>query len=104
ADDDRRRLREISRIMKESLCAEGLAVKGDAHIISWEIGDEKAAVEMSRELLVRDIFVVPVRYPTAPLGKAIIRIGMTALHTEEDVKFFLESLKGIRGKTGLINE
>ena len=99
ADDGRRRLREISRIMKESLCAEGLTIKGDGHIISWEIGDEKAAVEMSRELLVRDIFVFPVRYPTVPLGKAIIRIGMTALHTEEDVKFFLESLKCIRGKT-----
>ena len=104
ADDQRRRLREISRIMKENLCADGLTIRGDGHIISWEIGDEKAAVEMSRELLVRDIFVFPVRYPTVPLGKAIIRIGMTALHTEEDVKFFLESLKCIRGKTELINE
>ena len=53
-------------------------------------------MDISRELLARDIFVLPVRYPTVPLGRAILRIGMTALHGEEDVRLFVGALKDIR--------
>jgi len=35
------------------------------------------------------------RYPTVPLGRAILRIGMTALHGEEDVNHFILSLKEV---------
>jgi 8-amino-7-oxononanoate synthase len=98
SDDARRNLKEVSRAMKDGLLAQGLTVKGDAHIVSWEVGDENRAAEISRELLARGIFVFPARYPTVPLGRAILRIGMTALNTEEDVKFFLAAVKQVRRK------
>jgi len=89
----RKHLREISSLTKESLIGEGFCVKGDAHILAVEIGDESRALEISRKLLEKDIFVLPARYPTVPLHKAILRIGMTALHSEKDVRKLVSSLK-----------
>jgi 8-amino-7-oxononanoate synthase len=93
SDQQRSHLQHISKYMKQSIIQAGLNVSGDAHILAIEIGDEKKAAEISRELYSRDIFVFPARYPTVPLGKAILRISMTALHTEKDVDLFVNKLK-----------
>ena len=92
-EKQRKHLSNISSLTKESLVYEGFCVKGDAHILAVEIGDESRTLEISRKLLEKDIFVLPARYPTVPLHKAILRIGMTALHTEEDVRKLVSSLK-----------
>jgi len=94
-EKQRKHLREISSLTKEKLVYEGFCVKGDAHILAVEIGDESRALEISERLLKEDIFVLPARYPTVPLHKAILRIGMTALHTKEDVKKLVSSLKEV---------
>jgi len=73
-------------------------VQGDAHILALEIGDEQKAWEISNRLREKGIFVLSARYPTVPLGKAILRIGMTALHREEDVNCFTQSLKEVMEK------
>jgi 8-amino-7-oxononanoate synthase len=95
ADKERDHLREISGFMKSALLAEGLHATGDAHIIAWDIGDEKRAVAMSQQLLARDIFAFAARHPTVPLGRAMLRLGMTALHTEEDVTIFINAVRDI---------
>jgi len=97
-DDGRANLREVSRLMREGLRREGFHVSGDAHIIALTIGEENKAAEVSKDLLGEDIFVLPARYPTVPIGKAILRISMTALHTEEDVSYFIDGVKKIYGK------
>lgn len=95
ASDDRRiHLAAVSSLMKERLIGDGFRVSGDAHILALEIGEEGKAVEVSRRLLLKNIFVLPARYPTVPLHRAILRIGMTSLHEEEDVALFIENLKG----------
>ncbi len=91
-------LRNISLLMKESLRQEGFSVTGDAHILAIEIGDETKALEISKGLLENNIFIFAARHPTVPLGRAILRIGMTALHTENDVSLFIKVLKEIHGK------
>jgi 8-amino-7-oxononanoate synthase len=68
-------------------------VTGDAHILAIEIGDEAKAVNIARELLEKNIFVLPARYPTVPLHRSILRIGVTALHEEEDIKTFIERIR-----------
>ncbi len=93
SEDKRKHLRGISHRLKEDLMREGFKVNGDAHILALEIGDEDRAVEVSRSLLDKNIFVLPARYPTVPMGKAILRIGMTASHTEDDVTLFINSIK-----------
>ena len=93
--DSRNRLLEAGNFMKELLDREGFQVAGDAHIIAVEIGEENRTVEVTRGLLKRDILVLAARYPTVPAGKAILRIGMTALHTEGDVRHFIDILKEV---------
>ena len=97
-EKQRKHLSRISSLTKEKLVYEGFCVKGDAHILAVEIGDESVALEISERLLEEHIFVLPARYPTVPLHKAILRIGMTALHTEEDVKKLVSTLKEVYGK------
>jgi 8-amino-7-oxononanoate synthase len=84
--------------MRDGLRREGFHVSGDAHIIALTIGEENKAAAVSKGLLGEDIFVLPARYPTVPMGKAILRISMTALHTEEDVNCFIDGVKKIYGE------
>lgn len=93
-DVKRIHLRETSKFMKECLIREGFRVSGDAYILALEIGSEMKALQVSRQLLEKNIFVLPVRYPTVPLHQAILRIGITALHEKEDTSLFIERLKG----------
>lgn len=95
AESERAHLRFISGLMKSALLAEGFQAKGDAQIIAWEIGDENRAVALSEQLLAKNIFAFAARYPTVPSGRAMLRLGMTALHTEEDVIRFIETVRDI---------
>ncbi len=99
ADGLRAHLKEISRFMKRHLMEEGFHVSGDAHILSVEIGEEERAVKIAKGLLEKGIFVLPARFPTVPLHSAILRVSLTALHTEEDIRRFIHTLKEIAGKT-----
>jgi 8-amino-7-oxononanoate synthase len=92
-DDRRQQLGDVSRFMKQSLVAAGFKASGDAHILCVEIGEEKRTAKTAEGLRQAGIFVLPARYPTVPQGKAILRISMTALHTEEDVQHFVAALK-----------
>jgi len=94
----REHLSKISLKMKDTLKQHSYKVSGDAHIIAVEIGEEKKAVEISNKLFEKNIFAFPARYPTVPLNKAILRISLTAMHSEDDVDFFVGSLKQITGK------
>lgn len=93
SEDRRKHLAGVSQCIKEGLRHEGFQVSGDAHILALEIGDEARAVNISRRLLENNIFVLPARYPTVPLHRAILRISMTALHEETDVKSFIDSVR-----------
>lgn len=94
----RENLRKVSRLMKETLMQAGFKVKGDAHILAVEIGDEARAAAIAGYLFKKDLFVFPARFPTVPMGRAILRIGMTALHDGSDVERLTEALKEANGK------
>jgi 8-amino-7-oxononanoate synthase len=93
SDDKRKRLRDTSQFLKKRLRFEGFRVTGDAHILALEVGDESKAANMARMLLQRNIFVLPARYPTVPLHKSILRIGVTALHDDADITSFIHNVK-----------
>jgi 8-amino-7-oxononanoate synthase len=92
SQDKRSKLEDLSTRMKHGLQDKGYVVKGDAHILALEIGDENQAIVLSRKLFDRNIFVFPARYPTVPMGKAILRISLTAMHTQTDVAYFVDTL------------
>lgn len=97
-DSIRLYLSEISDMMKNELVNSGFNVHGDAHIISIEIGDEIKCYELSKKLLDRGHFVLSARYPTVPMGKSILRIGMTALHNEDNIRDFVNTLRELNDK------
>jgi len=96
--DQRTHLENTSSYMRQELKKAGFSSRGEAHIISVEIGDEKKSVVIGKELFEKGIFAFPARYPTVPEGQAIIRVGMTALHDENDVDFFIKKLKEVHNE------
>ncbi len=90
--EKREHLRNISLFMKNKLVKNGFDVEGDAHILAVLIGDEQKCVNISNALFEKGFFSFPARYPTVPSGRAILRLGMTALHTETDVMNFVDAL------------
>ncbi|MBI9087953.1 MAG: aminotransferase class I/II-fold pyridoxal phosphate-dependent enzyme [Desulfobacterium sp.] len=94
-EDARKTLNHVSIAMHDTLTRQGFQVFGDAHILSILMGDEERAVRVSQALLSRGIFTLPARYPTVPLGKAILRLGMTALHRESDIHTLVNALKEV---------
>ncbi len=49
------------------------------------IGDTKVAKEFSQKLFDNGIFAQSIGYPTVPVGKARIRVMLSAIHSEEDL-------------------
>ncbi len=92
-EKERKKLLKLAAVLRERLMEEGFSAKGDAQIVSLFIGDEEKSLEVSRKLLNQGIFIPPVRYPTVPFGKAILRISITALHDEEDIETLIRALK-----------
>ncbi len=95
ADDKREHLQNISNFAKATLENKGFKVAGDAHILAIEIGDEEKTVKITKELQKKHIFTFPARFPTVPLGKAIIRISLTSMHSKEDILLLCNSLTDI---------
>jgi 8-amino-7-oxononanoate synthase len=95
SEDRRERLEKNSRYLKDCLTETGFKAIGDAHIIAVEIGKEQEASRISRRLLERGVYVLSVRYPTVPQGKAILRLSMTAMHDESDIRYFVDQLQEI---------
>lgn len=56
-------------------------VKGDTAIVPVMIYDEPKAVEMADRLLKEGIYVIGFTYPVVPLGKARIRVQLSAAHS-----------------------
>ncbi len=81
--------------MKNGLAQLGIENQSRSAIIPIIIGDESAAVELSRKLYDHGIFVPAIRFPTVPKGKARLRVAVTAGHTEADVGELLRAVGAI---------
>lgn len=62
------------------------AMEAKNPIIPIIIGDERVAVERSRQLYDKGIFVPAIRYPTVPKNKARLRVTVSAAHSAEDIQ------------------
>lgn len=61
-----------------------------------QVGDEEAAVDMSRSLQAEGFLVPPIRYPTVAKGAARLRITVTAAHTVTRIRQLAEALQRLR--------
>lgn len=62
-------------------------------IFPWIVGDEQAAIDLSRELQIEGFFVPAIRYPTVAKGSARLRITVTASHDDEQIKALGDALR-----------
>jgi len=62
------------------------------------IGDANLAKDFSQKLFEAGIFAQAIGYPTVPMGKARIRVMLSATHNKEDLTFAVESFEKI-GRT-----
>ena len=76
--------------LKNGLSALGVANESRSPIIPIIIGEESAAVENSRQLQERGIFVPAIRFPTVPKGKSRLRVTVTAAHEQADIERFVK--------------
>lgn len=85
ANDRRARLREIGDMARDLLRSAGFSVRGRHHILALETGDEAGCQALAETLRRRGILVLAARYPTVPLGRAMLRICLTSDHQPADL-------------------
>ena len=91
----RARLHRLGGLAREELSKTGLRVGGEAHILSLEVGDEKRCRLLASKLREEGILVFAARYPTVPLGQAILRVCLTAEHEPADVIRLRDALSAL---------
>lgn len=88
ADDLRRKLWENTRYFRGALGELGFnIVPGEHPIIPILFGEPLPAKRMAERLHDKGVFVVPFSYPVVPMGKARIRVQVSAAHSREDMEF-----------------
>lgn len=96
-EDLRRRLWANTARLQQGLKDRGFVIgKTQSPITPIEMeGAEALRVAHALRTLYR-IWVTPVVYPAIRLGRSILRVIPTAVHTEADIDYFLESLTAVR--------
>ncbi|AOY87054.1 8-amino-7-oxononanoate synthase [Marinobacter salinus] len=97
-DDERRRhLRELVAVFREEASSMGYELMPSRTPIQpIMIGDNWAALELSRALEERGMLVTAIRPPTVPEGQARLRVTLSASHSRADLDQLLEALSQCR--------
>lgn len=66
------------------------------------VGDSAKAKELKLALFEAGFLVTNINYPVVPKGRDEIRIQISAAHTQEDIKEFIQSLQNAAKKIGLV--
>ena len=82
----RQRVKENSVYFREKMTTLGFELTPGEHaIIPVMLGDAKIASEMADKLLREGIYVIGFSYPVVPMGRARIRVQLSAAHTREQL-------------------
>lgn len=80
------KLKENTKYFREELTKAGVdIIAGEHPIVPVMIYDEKKAVEVANKLYEEGIYVIGFCYPVVPMGKARIRVQVSAAHEKEDL-------------------
>ncbi len=79
-------LEQNAAYFREKMEAAGFdLVPGETPIVPVMLGDAKLANRMAGDLLAEGIYVIGFSYPVVPVGKARIRVQLSAAHTKEQI-------------------
>jgi len=71
----------------------GKAASAASAIFPWIVGNEQAAIDLASALQTEGFFVPAIRYPTVAKGSARLRITVTALHEENQIRSLCRAIK-----------
>jgi glycine C-acetyltransferase/8-amino-7-oxononanoate synthase len=82
------RLHANARLMRSELSGRGIEVGGGTGvpILPVIVGDAEEAVRRSEAALARGVFVQAIRPPTVPPGTSRLRVTVSAVHAEADLR------------------
>ncbi|MBI4407709.1 MAG: glycine C-acetyltransferase [Candidatus Kerfeldbacteria bacterium] len=99
----REQLWKNTNYFREHMTAAGFTVPASVHpIVPVMIGEGKIASDMAKDMLAEGIYVVGFSFPVVPMGKARIRVQMSALHNQEQLDTLLAAFKKLGKKYKLI--
>jgi glycine C-acetyltransferase len=99
----RDRLEWNARYFREKMEAAGFKlVPGETPIVPVMLGDAKLANDVAREMLSEGIYVVGFSHPVVPMGKARIRVQLSAAHTREHIDQAVAAFITVGKKLGVI--
>lgn len=82
-----RKVMENAKLFRALIVAEGFEILSGEHpIVPVMFSDEHTAVAMAKALFKRGIYAVAFSYPVVPMGKARIRIQLSASHSEDEIR------------------
>jgi len=88
------RLRANTTFFRQRMTELGLNIlPGEHPIVPFMVGDAARAARIAEHLLSRGIYVIGFSYPVVPMGKARIRIQVSATHTTEQLSRAAELFK-----------
>ena len=100
----RETLREHSLWFRKELRTMGFNVADHpTPIISIVLGRPDVAVDFSKRLMGKKIFVSAIRPPTVPAGTSRLRINIMATHTKEELTRALEAIRDVGCSSGVIS-
>jgi len=85
--DLRSRLHANAELFRRLMGAEGFTLLDGEHpIVPVMFGDAKVAARIAEQMLSEGVYVTAFNYPVVPLGKARIRVQLSAGHSEDDIE------------------
>jgi glycine C-acetyltransferase len=76
--------------------------KSETPITPVMLGDVMVAQQFSRRLFEEGVFAMAIGFPTVPLGKARIRVMISATHSERDLDYGIERFRRVGKELGVI--
>jgi len=73
-------------------------------IVPVMLGDVTSAQNFSKSLFENGVFAVALGYPTVPMGKARIRVMISAAHTKEQLECGLEVFRKVGTELGILSK
>lgn len=98
----RDRLRRNSALFRELMSAAGFdLLPGEHPIVPVMFGDARLAAGIADRMLGHGVHVVAFSYPVVPLGRARIRVQLSAAHDEDDVRRCVAAFIAAREESGI---
>ncbi len=92
----RLQLHDYSHYLRHEITAMGFnTLESQTPIIPIIVGDARKAVEFSKKLFEKGVFVQAIRPPTVPEGTARLRLTVMSSHRQSDLDILLQALKTI---------